>query len=444
MRIVLVIALLTTAIDCTAGDLFDAAINTLQNDLDTKSKLLNVDASDHAIGSKRAKRKPSVSASGSRNITNARTYNITRPNDKSSTDDWSYSVSLTQTLYDPSIAPSIKAAKLDKILAQKQQQQAVSKTLFRVIDGYFGYLKLKSQLITTQLELRSSMHRLSQVSRQVELGALGKTELYEAMTTNERVRTQIIELTAQLRSSKSDFRSLTYRLQLPTNDIDEDTRPITLMVDQVLQQPDRNTDIDIKKIALDKAHTEIRSAKAAFKPTIDLSASYSFNNTDSPQANFLPLTGDSDSVVYSLNLRVPIYAGGGNRYSLKEKKVKALVAQHNLEAAKRSSRNEIERLNYTLTSHQQKIERLSHLAAVSRLSYSAIKKANELGTRTLTDVLDAEKRMFDASRDLVSAKYDLYIDYARLCDQKGTLSLGVVQQLSELLKPIILVGVTKR
>ncbi len=421
--------------NCFASDLYSAIESTLRHDPEISSKSINMRASEYALRSSRGKQLPSISSSANSNRTESKTYNTGLSNDTTVVEDWGYSISASQPIYDPTIRSDIVGAKLDLDRTNIEQQQTLSTTFVNVVDTYFSYLKLRRQLKTTQLELRSSVKRLSQVQRQVDLGALGKTELYEAMTTNQRVRNQIIDLSTQLNTSKSKFFSLTFMSDAPSYDILDDTSAVVALIDELLLETNQSYELALRNNEIKKSDVEITRATAGFKPNLSLSATYSFNNTDSIAANVHPLNGDTDSLVYSLNLSIPLFAGGSNVNSLKEKKLKKLVARNNLEKARIDSRIEVERLSNMLVSHQLKIERLTVMADVSRKSYLAIKKANELGTRTLTDVLDAEKRMFDASRDLVSAKYDLYIDYVKLCNEKGHLTLDTVRLLSSLLIP---------
>ena len=54
----------------------------------------------------------------------------------------------------------------------------------------------------------------------------------------------------------------------------------------------------------------------------------------------------------------------------------------------------------------------------------------QVGTRTSVDVLDAQRELFRARRDLAEARYSYILDMLRLKRAAGTLSEADVRQVS--------------
>jgi len=60
-----------------------------------------------------------------------------------------------------------------------------------------------------------------------------------------------------------------------------------------------------------------------------------------------------------------------------------------------------------------------------------IKKSYQVGTRTSTDVLDAQREVFLAQRDYLADKYDYIINYLQLKNLIGTLVADDLEAMAD-------------
>jgi outer membrane protein len=58
----------------------------------------------------------------------------------------------------------------------------------------------------------------------------------------------------------------------------------------------------------------------------------------------------------------------------------------------------------------------------ARSALEATEAGFEVGTRTIVDVLDATRRLYDANRNLSNARYDYILSHLRLHQAVGTLT----------------------
>ena len=62
---------------------------------------------------------------------------------------------------------------------------------------------------------------------------------------------------------------------------------------------------------------------------------------------------------------------------------------------------------------------------------NAVQSGYEVGTRNITDVLDAQRKLFVAERDYLNARYDYIVNTMKLKQIAGTLSPTDLQELNQ-------------
>ncbi|MDS4016145.1 MAG: TolC family protein, partial [Candidatus Accumulibacter sp.] len=71
----------------------------------------------------------------------------------------------------------------------------------------------------------------------------------------------------------------------------------------------------------------------------------------------------------------------------------------------------------------------------SRVASEGTKRGMAAGIRTNTDVLDAERQMFVAQRDLAQARYEFLVGSLRLKLAAGVLAEKDIAEIEKLLRP---------
>ncbi|MOA13464.1 Outer membrane protein TolC precursor [compost metagenome] len=71
----------------------------------------------------------------------------------------------------------------------------------------------------------------------------------------------------------------------------------------------------------------------------------------------------------------------------------------------------------------------------SQSALEATQIGYQVGTRSIVDVLDAQRRLYGAVRDYNNARYDYILDNLRLKQAAGTLSPADLEDLSRYLNP---------
>ena len=132
---------------------------------------------------------------------------------------------------------------------------------------------------------------------------------------------------------------------------------------------------------------------------------------------------------------MPIFSGGLTSSQARQSSFKAKAAEHNYIAAKRNT------IQAARSTHQQVITNIARIKARTQATKSAesalqaTQAGYEVGTRNIIDVLLAQRTVFQAKRNVASARYDYILSMMRLKQVAGQLSpediFGINSQLSD-------------
>lgn len=136
---------------------------------------------------------------------------------------------------------------------------------------------------------------------------------------------------------------------------------------------------------------EARAMRAARLPTVSLRASYNDQAESQNPFSFFPGVA-SNSASIQLSVSVPLYTGGMTSARLRQAVVSAQSA------------------------------------------LDAVEAGAEVGTRNTVDVVLAQRTLFQAMRDLATARYDYVIDTLSLKQAAGVLTPEDVRALNEWLE----------
>jgi outer membrane protein len=133
-----------------------------------------------------------------------------------------------------------------------------------------------------------------------------------------------------------------------------------------------------------------------------------------------PPRQDSESIGLSLN--VPLYAGGAVVANQEVRRANYVEASEDLELSYRSVVRQV-RNNYNNVGALISSTKALEQAVVSAESaLKATEAGFEVGTRTIVDVLQSTRNLFDARRNLSKARYDYILSVLALKQAAGTLT----------------------
>lgn len=403
----------------------------LRHNNQLKSAEWSLKANEQDIGITRAQILPSLTLHGGTDWNDSTDQKDSPLETQQNYNKHSYGATFSLPLFDLGAYFDIAASKSSYKERSLEYRQTEQQIIFNVVASYIESLKLQSQLLTTKNELETAQQRMIQVKRNIELGNTSGSELYEAQAQFSLVKNDIFSL-------ESSFRQTQLRLnQLAQNNVNV--------------KQDINIDVDFKKFTptsinnmrnkligdnIDIAYSEqqqktksnqLKAAKSANSPVFYASADYL--NEDSNQDHSSLRTGLSDSWIYSLNVRIPIVQGGQTFHSLKKKNFELGQANIDVTEAKSFTVSEFNILIEKIHNLIDSAKLLKEVTSVNQRSFDGINKAYQLGTRTMTDVLASETRLYKSIRQYQEVKFNLIIELTRLAQIMGDLNLNRVEEL---------------
>ena len=314
-----------------------------------------------------------------------------------------------------------RIARADALYAAARQDLMV-----RVAERYFGVLEAEDEIGFARATLEAFEQQLAQSRQRFEVGLIPITDVEEAKAGFDLSKAQLIAAENALDIAREALRETTGAYQ-------EKLAPLTEMP-LVTPEPE---DIDEwTEIALDRnprllaarhdtetARREIRRIQAGHSPALDAVGSIGLNDTGLPP-------GETRGANVGLRLSLPLYRGGSILSRTRESRHRYQRTLDVLERERRRAQRETRGAYLGVESGISRVRALEQAVRSSRAAAEAIEAGFQVGTRTSVDVLDAQRDLFRARRDLSEARYGYVLDVLRLKRAAGTLSEDDLQLIA--------------
>ena len=185
---------------------------------------------------------------------------------------------------------------------------------------------------------------------------------------------------------------------------------------------DNNPLIGMQSLAREIATQEIRKWDATAAPTLSLVAQAGGDRLAGNGGFGTSASVSSNNSVVSLQLSVPIYAGGMRSARGDEAVALAEKARYDVDAARKTVMLQTRGAWLGATSGLTRIDAYDRAVASARSRLYATEIGREVGARTTLDLLNAQADLFRALRELQQAKYQVLLDRLTLAKAAGELS----------------------
>ena len=308
-----------------------------------------------------------------------------------------------------------RIAKADALYAAARQDLVV-----RVAGRYFGVLEAEDELGFAQATLEAFEQQLAQSRQRFEVGLIAITDVEEAKAGFDLSRAQLIAAQNALDIAREALRETTGAYQERLAPLREThlVMPEPADIDQwTAIALERNLRLVAAKHDAETARREIERIQAGHAPTLDAFGSIGLNDGDS--GGGLRETRRAD---VGLRLSLPLYSGGSILSRTRESRHRYQRSLDLLELERRRAQRETRDAYLGVDSGISRVQALEQAVRSSLTAAEAIEAGFQVGTRTSVDVLDAQRDLFRARRDLSEARYRYVLDVLRLKRAAGTLS----------------------
>ncbi|MDX3773324.1 outer membrane channel protein TolC [Chromatiaceae bacterium AAb-1] len=328
-------------------------------------------------------------------------------------------LTLNQSLFNWNNWKNLSRAEKFALQSQTSYDSEVQNLIVRVTQTYFDVLKAADDLGFAQAEKRSIERQLEQTKQRFAVGLTAITDVHEAQAQFDSAVAREIIAENALENAREFLREITgqYHAELDslnTSRFAPGTPTPAVVRDWVTMAQENNLLLKAQRVLLDIAELDIERAKAGHYPTLGLNARLGSSKPSGFDRQ------DSSSVGISLD--VPIFSGGGTQAGVEVARANYVEVSETLElnhrAVIRQVRNSFNGVNALISS----IRAFEQAVVSAESALNATEAGFEVGTRTIVDVLLSTRNLFEARRNLSSARYDYILAMLQLKQAAGNLT----------------------
>jgi len=345
-----------------------------------------------------------------------------------------YTVSLVQSIYHHEYYVQLRQSDARIAQANAEYEGAKQSLILRVADAYFNVLGAQDSLATAEATKRAIEQQLRQTQQRFDVGLSAITDVHEAQAAYDSAVAAVIAAQSQLDTVRENLREIIGRDAASLSVLKDDMpllppepEDITKWVETAQKQ---NLPLLAAEASARAAEEELYKRRAGHYPTLDLVASHTYSDTmDAPTFG----TEQTDNRI-GVQLNVPIYSGGLTTAQTREARALYTQAQEALEQQRRATVRETRSAYLGVTTGISQVKARKQALASAQTALEATQAGFEVGTRTIVDVLNAQRERYTAQSNYLRARYDYLLATLRLKQAAGSLSLQDIAQINDWLQ----------
>ncbi|GAA06902.1 outer membrane channel protein TolC [Photobacterium leiognathi] len=394
-----------------ADDLAQIYQQAKQNDPQLLKAAADKDAAFEAINSSRSTLLPQI------NLTAG--YNTFHLDAKNKQDGFNAGVALTQEIYNRSswinLDISEKEARQSDAAYAVQQQGLI----LRVSEAYFNVLKAKDDLKFVEAEKAAVGRQLEQVKQRFEVGLSAITDVHDAQAQYDSVLANVIIKENEVANSYEALREITGQDYTSIDTLNTKTFAASKLpqsADSLVKTAQtENLTLLASRIGQDVARDKISLADSGHLPTLSFESGYSYDKTAMPAV-------DEGTLTAGIKMNLPVYTGGNTTSQVKQAQYSYVAASEELEGQYRTVVKNVRNYYNNINAQIGAIHAYQQSVISAKSALEATEAGFDVGTRTIVDVLDSTRRLYQANSQLANARYDYILAQLQLKQAVGTLS----------------------
>lgn len=375
--------------------------SALSNNRDLRVAALNVEAYRAQYQIQRADLYPAVSASGSG--TRQRTPGDLSPTGEAVTSG-SYSAGLGISAYELDLFGRIRSLSQEAMQVYLSSEEARRSTqlslVANVATAYLTWRADQELLVLTQDTLKSYEESLRLTTRSNAVGVASALDVSQARTTVEGARANLAKFQRQV---AQDMNGLTL---LVGASVPDNLPGLPLASDLLSEVPaglpsdllQRRPDILQAEYLLKSANADIGAARAAFFPSITLTANA---GTSSSQLSGL-FKGGSGSWLFQPQINLPIFNAGSLRASLDYSKIQKDIRVSQYEKSIQAAFQEVSDGLAARKTYSEQLTAQRDLVQANQDYYRLAERRYRIGVDNNLTFLDAQRSLFSAQQTLIT------------------------------------------
>ncbi|WP_157670963.1 efflux transporter outer membrane subunit [Chitinibacter sp. GC72] len=297
---------------------------------------------------------------------------------------------------------SLNDAALAQYLGSQAAQQSLRLSLIaEVANAYFTLAADQANLQRVSATLASRQESHTLIERRFAAGVIGELDVQQSKIAVETARADQARYQALLVQDQNALRVLLggeTGLSDAAIDVQQalaaPVLPAQLASDVLLRRPD----VQQAEFALKAANANIGAARAAFFPSITLTA-----NTGFSSASLSSLFQSGSGLwLFAPQLNLPIFDGGRNQANLDIAKAERDIALANYDKAIQNAFREVSDGLTVASSHQDRVASQQAQLDAARRAFQIAQARYQKGVGAYLDVLDSQRALYQAEQALTS------------------------------------------
>jgi len=421
--LIIAIAGAVSSTGAQADDLLSVYQQALLNDTVVLKAQAQFEIVKEDINQARSALLPQISADGSISTSEQESQQS-----QTKIDSTSFGANLSMQLYHHDSWLRLGIAEKSAHQSDLNYQVAKQDLIVRVTQAYFNVLKTKDDLEFAQAEKSAIARQLEQTKQRFSVGLTAITDVHEAQSKYDISVTEEIRAKNAIFNAEEELRVITNiypsNVFVLNTDRFSTTTPTPNSADAWQKAAEaKNLELIAAKVGVEIAKKDIGTARAGHYPTLDLNGQWGSGKSQSTidaqgQNEKFDETPYFDDYSIGITLNVPIYSGGAIESSVRKAQKRYVLANQDLMQSHRNVVRTTRNAYNTVVAAISSIKAYEQSVLSAEKALEATEAGFEVGTRTIVDVLDSTRNLYNAKRNLSSSRYS-YIQNVLLLKRAG-------------------------
>ena len=416
-----------------AVDLMDIYEQSLQNDPAFKKSYSTYMANSEAIPQAFAALYPQINLNGTAGRT---LLNVVGVGDsiQSTYYNETWQLSASQAIFNYKAWSQVQQAKASVKAAQATFNDSAQDLILRASKAYFSVLLAQDTLSFAESKKKANKRQLNEARQRFLVGLDPITSVYEAKAGYDQSVAQVIAANNDVINQNENLRKLTnhvYEQLAPLRNSEIPLiRPIPDNVNEWINTGlKQNYKFYAAKYSLESARDNIKAQKSGNWPVVAVQGtSVGVNNNIDTASYFLPTRQVVNNV--ALALTFPVYQGGLTASKTRQAQYDFQSASESLEQSYRDVVVNSRIAFNTIIDGISKVKADRQSIISQRNSLESTEAQFEVGTRTMVDVVNAQRRLFEVQTQLAQDQYNLINAILNLKYLSGTLNVQDIMEVN--------------
>ena len=398
-----------------AIDIVDAIKSTIENNPKVKIAYEKLIESRELIENAYSQKLPTITStiSGTYSSSESTTSTITTT-PETFTDK--YKLSLSQNLYDA----GEKNMEIDrsKILFDKEIinfKVTIQNLILSAIEGYLTVINYEKSLEASDKNFDSVTRFLDETKTKFNLGSATLYDLQNAESAYAIAETNLFIAQQNYNVSKLTFNRIVGLEPINLEEVVDVNKNVDL---EIFIQNVENNNYTLTSLDNDIKNTSILLAKENLsnKPSLDLSTSVEYSDTGRIDKGTEKTNG-----TIGLTLTIPIFQKNIDKSDIRKYQSKLLQSELIYEDTKQDLRIQASNLYKDYLISKSNISSNEKQLQSIQTSLESIKEEYNIGTKTITDLIDAERELLNVKVNYNTSKKDMILNYFNIMALEGSL-----------------------